>query len=44
MDLPLIVTFRWMLSQRDLWIACEHGEVQNDASTEGFVAAYEHTS
>ena len=25
-----------------MWIACEHGEVQMDGSTEGLVAAREH--
>ena len=34
--------FRWMLPQRDLWIAHEHGGVQVDASTEGLIAACEH--
>ena len=34
--------FRWMLPQRDMWIACEHGGVQMDASTGGLVAACEH--
>ena len=32
-----------MLPQRDLWIACEHGGVQMATSTEGLVAACEHT-
>ena len=36
--------FRWMFPQRDLWIAHEQGAVQMDASTEGLVAAYEHTA
>ena len=35
--------FRWMLPQRDLQIAHELGGVQMDASTEGHVAACEHT-
>ena len=30
--------FRWMLPQREMWIAHEHGGVQMDASTEGLVA------
>ena len=33
---------RWMLLQKDLWIACECGGIQMDASTEGLVAACEH--
>ena len=36
--------FRWMLPQRGLWIACEHGGVQMDASKEGLVDTCEHTS
>ena len=35
--------FKWMLPQRDLWIEHEHGGFQMDASTEGLVAAHEHT-
>ena len=34
---------RWMLPQRDLWIACKYGAVQMDASTVGLVAAHENT-
>ena len=34
--------FKWMLPQRDLWIACEYSGVQMDASTEGLVAVCEH--
>ena len=36
--------FKWMLQQRDLWIALEHGGGQMDAFKEGLVAACEHTS
>ena len=34
--------FTWMLQQRDLWIAYEHGRVQMNASVEGLVAAHGH--
>ena len=34
--------FRWMLPQRDFWIACEHDGVQMESSTEGIVVTHEH--
>ena len=35
--------FRWMLPQRNLWIAHEHGGFKIDASTEGLIASHDDT-
>ena len=44
--IPLLVfqMFRWMLPQRDLWIAHEHGGAQMDALQRGLVDPHEHTT